>query len=207
MSGPIDYPNRIEDHHTVVKLREMIDGHNQVKAATDENTKMLGSHQATIDALPTTYMTAQGTVNQIGMYISTPTFLTGLNTALVKLGFTVPTPPTQVAAALPAPRMAGVRLSGNRVDAPQNLTRTSAGLLFYCTDYAHLCMWDGNAWQLADTGGYLVMSEIELGIGWVECNGQATDYLLNDTPDLAVRGYITRRHRSLSRHLKQYFRR
>jgi hypothetical protein len=86
-------------------------------------------------------------------------------------------------------------MSGVRTAAPTGLGPVDAGLLYYITDYAHLAIWDGWAWQLADPGGYIVESTLELGTGWVLCDGSTTDYLMNDTPHLDVQAFTTPHHR------------
>jgi hypothetical protein len=214
--GPISYPNLITDHHPVVKLREMIDGHNALKATTDAHSKILGELGSTIEALPTTYMTAQGTVNQIGMYVSTPTFLTGLNTALTKLGVPVPHPPQQVSA--PIQLIQRMRLDtqsearwitfGTRDEAPTGFGKVDSGFLYFVSDYAHTALWDGMNWQLIDgQGGYFVDAVANPGPGYQLCDGTTTNYLLTNTPNLAYVEYTTPKFHSLRHRTRKYFRR
>jgi hypothetical protein len=212
--GPIDYPNRIQDHHTVVKLREIIDGHNALQAITDQNVKMLGVHASVIDGLPQTYTTPQGVVNQIGMYVSTPTFLTGLNSALVKLGFTVPKPPQQVSGIVPVQRTADTQSEarwitfGTRDEAPTELGKVDSGFLYFVSDYNHTAIWDGTNWQLIDgQGGYFVDMVADPGSGWQICDGSVTRILLTGTPNLAYMEYTTPKYHSLRHRTRRYIRR
>jgi|SRR5215475_6894921 len=213
--GTIGYPNLITDHHTVTKMREMIDGHNALKVTSDATAEQTQKNTEHLASLPTSFVSPNDVNSQITNWSQSPTFLNLLNSTLTAFGIHVPNPPKPQMAGAPqlaraqsrvAPQT-HIRLSGPRADAPTILGPADAGLLYYVTDYAHLAVWDGWAWQLSDPGGYLVDSEVELGVGWFLCNGNTTDYILNDSPTLEIRRYTTRRHRSLSRHLRRFFRR
>lgn len=62
---------------------------------------------------------------------------------------------------------------------PTGLNASNKGLLFYVTDYHHLCLWNGTAWVIVDDPpGTFIESAVDPGTGWQLCNGGATTYLV-----------------------------
>lgn len=79
-----------------------------------------------------------------------------------------------------------------RASYPSDLGTNDDGFLFYINNYAHLARWDGTAWRLVDGGGgYFVDSAIALGTGYQLCDGTVTDYISNNTTNLAVVSFTT----------------
>jgi hypothetical protein len=147
------------------------------------------------------------------MYVSTPTFLTGLNSALVKLGFTVPKPPQQVSSIVPVQRLdtqseARWITFGTRAEAPSGLGKIDSGFLYFVSDFAHTAIWDGTNWLLIDgQGGYFVDAVANPGAGYQLCDGTTTSFLLSGTPNLAYVEYTTPKFHSLRHRTRKYFRR
>jgi hypothetical protein len=82
--------------------------------------------------------------------------------------------------------------SAARASFPSDLGVNDAGFLFYIDDYAHFARWDGTAWRLTDGGGgYFVGSAIALGTGYQLCDGTTTDYVVDNTTNLAVSSFTT----------------
>jgi hypothetical protein len=186
----INYPNNITDHHTVLKLREMIDHANALKQSLVANQEATAKNAADLASLPLPITMTDVTI--------------AINAALKKAGVTTTVgTPTAMAAA----RSAEIRIlvTGPRAAAPRNLARDDAGFMYYVTDYARLVFWDGYAYQISDPGGWFVDSSIDPGPGFALCDGSTTDYMLNDTPDLEVMPFTTPRHRF--RRYRRYFRR
>jgi hypothetical protein len=216
----INYPNNIGDHQTVIKLREMIDHANGLKTSVEANAKTAQKTASDLAALPPIPSNTDINLQIWNWATSTSTslpstFLQVLNTALKGFGFTVPHPPPAPTGALVPSASAIARtaepkirfVSGFRATVPMMETR-DAGFMYYVIDYAHLALWTGTAWALVDGGGgYYVDSELDLGIGYQVCDGSTTDYLLNNTPNLAVAEFTTHRHRSLRRGQQRFFRR
>lgn len=73
------------------------------------------------------------------------------------------------------------------------LGANDAGLLAHLTDYAHLVEWDGTHFHIVDgEGGYIVDAiHAKSGAGWVLCDGSATDFLLDNTTNLATQSVTT----------------
>lgn len=68
-----------------------------------------------------------------------------------------------------------------------SLGTNDANALFHITDYAHFARWSGTAFRLIDgQGGYIVDSTTALGSGYQLCDGTATDFILDNTSNLAV---------------------
>lgn len=202
---PISYPNHITDPHTVDKMREMIDHQNSLKTVVDQN---LASVQAQADEQAGIIRTLP-TVTNVNNLISAATGTNGVITQavidLLKTRYNLT--PSASAAALRAAKIPQRMLSGVRTAAPMGLGPSDAGLFFYVTDYAHLAIWDGWAYQISDPGGYFVDSDLQLGAGFALCDGSTTTYLLNDTPNLDIAGVELPRHHSLRRRHRRYFRR
>lgn len=77
-------------------------------------------------------------------------------------------------------------------NAPTDLGISDAGFPFEVSDYAHVAIWDGGAWRLIDGGGgYFIDSAVALGTGWQLCDGSATDFILNNTTNLALQPFTT----------------
>jgi hypothetical protein len=79
-----------------------------------------------------------------------------------------------------------------RVNYPSDLGLNDVGFELYINDYSHLAVWDGAGWRLTDGGGgYFVDSAIALGTGYQLCDGTTTDYILNNTTNLALQSFTT----------------
>jgi hypothetical protein len=196
----ISYPNEID----MPKIREMIDHINSMKASVAKNTTDVAKYSAIQASMP-----ASLTTNDVNWSISQALTKSGTITASVSDQITQALKdhnliPSTAAAAARGPAVR--KVSGLRRDAPTDLGPKDAGFFFYVSDYAHLALWDGWSWILTDGGGgYYVDSSVDLGPGWVLCDGSTTDYLLQDTPHLEVMGFTTPRDRF--RRIRRYFRR
>lgn len=60
------------------------------------------------------------------------------------------------------------------------LGTSDAGFVGFVTDYRHLVLWDGAAWQWldGDQPGKFVHYSADPGIGWQICDGSATNFLV-----------------------------
>ena len=201
----IEYPNFIEDQHVVHKFREIIDAINNIKP-------QVASTAAAIQAAPT--------FGQIQQALSVggpnPLNVTGLPGQLAQ-GQGITSYGTH--AARPLPQTKGALyfetdreslyvtestsgalawnfvsgcFSAIRTSRPTDLGSNDAGFLFHIQDYAHLARWDGAAWRLTEgSGGYIVSSVAALGSGYQLCDGTTTDYILDNTSNLAVSSFTT----------------
>src|SRR5579883_1689276 len=90
-------------------------------------------------------------------------------------------------------RYAGGVVHDSRANvAGYGLGANDAGLLAHLTDYAHLVEWDGAAFRILDgQGGYIVDAVAALATGWQLCDGTVTDFLLDNTTNLAVTPFTT----------------
>lgn len=221
--SPLNYPQNIQDHHTMVAFRQIIDAVNSHAVQQTINNNQFTPIHAKLDALPQSFVQPNDVNSQIHTWALTslkrppkgaPDFIQVLNSGLVQLGFSVPHPPPGadvVPAVMPAAELQALSAIhwGERVKAP-TLAREEAGFLYYVVDYGHLAMWDGWAWVLLDGGGgYFVdtSAPIDLGVGYQICDGSTTDWIKNDTINLEVEGFTTPRYRPLRRGHRRYFRR
>jgi hypothetical protein len=82
--------------------------------------------------------------------------------------------------------------TNTRTNYPSDLGANDAGFLFQISDYAHLARFDGTAWRLTEgSGGYIVASAFALASGYQICDGTATDYITDNTTNLAVSAFTT----------------
>lgn len=89
--GTISYPNRITDHFTATKLREMIDHANNLKMSHDQNVAETAKNTAAIAALPETFLTRGDVNSQINMALGTNGTITSYIVKLLKAsGVSVP---------------------------------------------------------------------------------------------------------------------
>ena len=174
----IQYPNRIDDHHTVVKLRELIDHSNALKGTVDGQTTTIAAHTADLASLP------RLTLTEVQLAINSSLVAAGITPKTISEGIAIP-----------------LEHVGLRTEAPL-LGPDDADFIFYCSDYAHFAIWDGEEWRIDDPGGYFVEATVDLGIGWQICDGTTTDYL---AMDLTVLPFTTPDDRGTGR--QRYLRR
>ena len=153
-SGLISYPNNITDHQVVTKMREIIDHINNTKTTISNNADAAQLTADGLAALPKSFLTHNDVNTSINTWATIsltkppegiPTFIQVLNSGLVQLGFTVPTPPSTTGAPVISSAAKWQALTvmhwGPRQDKPL-LGRDEAGFLYYVVDYGHLAMWD-----------------------------------------------------------------
>jgi hypothetical protein len=205
--GPISYPNLITDHHTVTKMREMIDHQNNLRMAADQTAAQAAKNAAAIEALPPI-----PSMNDIGNAIQSALIAAKLipvpKTAQVPVNPSV-TPPATTTPAMEAIQSEARWITfGTLEEAPTGLGTVDAGFLYFVTDYNHTAIWDGKNWQLIDgQGGYFIDAVANPGPGWQLCDGTTTRFLLTNTPNLAYVEYTTPKFHSLRHRTRKYFRR
>lgn len=174
----IQYPNRIADRQTLVKMREMIDHGNALKGTVDEHTTSIATHTADLASLP------RLTLTEVQLAINSSLVAAGITPKAISEGIAIP-----------------LKHVGLRTEAPI-LGPDDADFIFYCSDYAHFSIWDGQEWRIDDPGGYFVEATVDLGVGWQICDGTATNYLATD---LAIIPFTTPDDRGTGR--QRYLRR
>lgn len=194
----IQYPNRITDPHINIKLREIIDAVNSNTSSVDTVTSTV--NQTTTILTPTQLKQAQQNLQTGG---TVPLNLTGLPGGMtVFIGthaqrllqkpiasqFFLETDRTTLYVGNGSAWLwTGGNMISTRVNAPADLVANDAGFNLYISDYVHGAIWDGSHWQLTDGGGgWIVGSAVTLGTGWQICDGSTTDYIQNNTTNLAV---------------------